>query len=124
MLFKQRISESAEQITIFEWAAFCSGRRPELNLLFHVPNGGERSASEAGRFKAEGVKSGVPDLVLPVARSGYHGLYIELKASDGVVSDKQEEWIDMLKQQSYYAAVCYGADEAITTIENYLKGVF
>lgn len=32
-------------------------------VYFHVPNGGSRSAAEGGRFKAIGVKAGVPDLV-------------------------------------------------------------
>ncbi len=68
------------------------------------------------------MKSGVPDLVLPVARSCYHGLYIELKAMDGTVSDKQGEWIDNLRIQGYCAIVCYGADETISAIEKYLKG--
>lgn len=72
-------TESVEQQCLFRWAAFQSGKYPELKLLYHVPNGGSRKKSEAGRFKAEGVKAGVPDLCLPVARGGYHGLYIELK---------------------------------------------
>lgn len=32
-------------------------------VYFHVPNGGSRSAVEGARFKAIGVKAGVPDLV-------------------------------------------------------------
>lgn len=72
-------TESVEQQCLFRWAAFQSGRFPELALLYHVPNGGSRKKAEAGRFRAEGVKAGVPDLCLPVARGGFHGLYIELK---------------------------------------------
>ena len=30
-------------------------------------------------LKRQGVKAGVPDIMLPAARAGYHGLYIELK---------------------------------------------
>ena len=69
-------TESVEQQCLFRWAAFQIGRYPELKLLYHVPNGGSRKKSEAGRFKAEGVKAGVPDLCLPVARGCSHGLYI------------------------------------------------
>ena len=32
-----------------------------------------------GRLRAEGLKSGVPDLCLPSAHGEYHGLYIEMK---------------------------------------------
>ena len=38
---------------------------PCLDWIFHSPNGGKRSASEGGRFKAMGVKAGVPDFMLP-----------------------------------------------------------
>lgn len=73
-------TEAQEQMTLFSWAAMQSGKYPELNLLYHVPNGGSRHKAEAGRLRAEGVKAGVPDLCLPVARGQYHGLYIELIA--------------------------------------------
>ena len=48
-------TESVEQQCLFRWAAFQSGRFPELALLYHVPNGGSRKKAEAGRFRAEGV---------------------------------------------------------------------
>ena len=67
-------TEAEEQIALFEWAALQSGRFPELALLYHVPNGGSRNKIEAARLRAQGVKSGVPDLCLPVARGGNHGL--------------------------------------------------
>lgn len=55
-------TEAQEQMTLFSWAAMQSGKYPELNLLYHVPNGGSRHKAEAGRLRAEGVKAGVPDL--------------------------------------------------------------
>ena len=68
------------------------------------------------------MKPGVPDLCLPVARGGYHGLYIELKrAVGGILSDEQKWWIDELKSQGYAAIVCHGAEEAIRTIKEYLS---
>ena len=67
-------SESQEQQALFEWAELSKRCFPELELLFHVPNGGARSKATAGRLKAEGVKPGVPDLCLPVPRGAYHGL--------------------------------------------------
>lgn len=55
-------TESVEQQLLFRWARFYVSKYPELALLYHIPNGGSRRKSEAGRFKAEGVKAGVPDL--------------------------------------------------------------
>lgn len=110
-------------MTLFSWAAMQSGKYPELNLLYHVPNGGSRHKAEAGRLRAEGVKAGVPDLCLPVARGQYHGLYIELKRQrGGRTSDHQSEWLDALSAQGYKAELCYGWEQAAGTIIEYLTG--
>lgn len=115
-------TESVEQQCLFRWAAFQSGRYPELKLLYHVPNGGSRKKSEAGRFKAEGVKAGVPDLCLPVARGGYHGLYVELKRLKGSkTSEDQKAWIAHLTEQGYCAVVCKGWEAAAKVITKYLN---
>ena len=72
---------------------------------------------------AEGVKAGVPDLCLPVARGQYHGLYIELKRQrGGRTSDHQSEWLDAISAQGYKAALCYGWEQAAGTIIEYLTG--
>ena len=113
--------EGAEQATLFNWAQMMSGRYPELRLLFHIPNGGGRSKAEAGRFKMEGVKAGVPDLFLPVARGKCHGLFIELKRQDGGrVSAEQKAWIDELRGQGYEARVCCGWEHASEALLWYL----
>lgn len=85
-------TESVEQQCLFRWAAFQSGRFPELALLYHVPNGGSRKKAEAGRFRAEGVKAGVPDYGIQrdkaarmAARVGefgsYEALFLSLRPS-------------------------------------------
>jgi hypothetical protein len=114
--------ESAEQIALFQWAALQEGAYPELSLLYHVPNGGKRYAATARRLKAEGVKPGVPDLCLPVARGGFHGLYIELKRVRGnKATDKQTSWLEALTRQGYRAAVCFGWEAAAEAIKQYLR---
>lgn len=116
-------SEEAEQQVLFRWAALNLGTMPELALMYHIPNGGLRSKTEAARFKAAGVKPGVPDIFLPVARGGKHGLYIELKRlKGGVISDNQSGWIARLREQGYEAQVCCGWLAAKQVIESYLKG--
>ena len=115
--------EAIEQEALFRWAAWMEPKLPELRLLFHVPNGGSRDKREAARLKAQGVKPGVPDLFLPVARNGYHGLWIELKAGRGKPSANQCQWIGDLNEQGYRAVVCWGWEAASEVIENYLKEV-
>ena len=113
--------EDAEQRIIFQWAAMETAARPELGLLYAIPNGGTRAIKTAIALKAQGVKSGVPDMCLPVARGGYHGLYIELKRQKGgTVSETQKSWITALNTQGYKAIICHGAEEAIGTIKEYL----
>src|SRR5690606_24999959 len=71
-------------------------------IWYHIPNGGYRNPIEAAKFKRMGVKSGVPDICIPMARKGYHGLYIELKrVSGGKLSTTQTEWRDKLLREGY-----------------------
>lgn len=92
----------------------------ELDYMHHVPNGGKRDRATAVALKRQGVKAGVPDIVLPAARAGYHGLYIELKAGKNTTTENQRRWLEYLRQQGYYTAVCYGWQKAAELIERYL----
>ena len=115
-------TEQQEQIAVFKWAELNSGKHPELALLFHIPNGGKRGAKEAAIFKAAGVKRGVPDLCLPVARKGYHGLYIEMKRKKGgYAQPTQIRWARDLERQGYAVALCHGWEEAAKVLEEYLN---
>lgn len=113
-------SEHDEQAAIFEWAEYQKGKYPELELMFAVPNWRPKK-SQRIYLAAEGVKPGVPDIVLPAARGGFFGLYIELKVGGNKPTFEQEYYIRSLKGRGYYAIVCYGFDDAIQTIEDYLN---
>lgn len=92
-------------------------------LIYHVPNGGHRHKLVAAKLKGQGVKAGVPDLVLPMARGGYFGLYIEFKAKppfDAEVSPSQDAYIQALNAQGYLAIVCRGSIDAVEAIRAYL----
>lgn len=113
-------SEASEQINIISWCELNKNKYPELMWIFHVPNGGTRNIREASNLKKQGVKAGVPDLFLPVAKHGYHGLFIELKYGNNKATPKQREWIIELNKQGYYAIVCNGFEEAKSVIEKYI----
>ena len=109
-------TEHQEQVVIVK---YCTLKKIPI---FHIPNGSYKSMTARIKSKQEGLKSGVPDLMIPIARKDYHGLFIELKRiKDSKVSDSQKEWIDILNSQGYRAVVCYGSSEAIKEIENYLE---
>lgn len=112
--------EDAEQEAFIQWCWFQSEKYKGLDLIYAIPNGGKRDKVEAVKLKRTGVKAGVPDLFLPVARGGYHGLYIEMKRRDGGrLSAYQQQWLMALSAQGYATAVCHGLDEAIKAVENY-----
>lgn len=113
-------SEHDEQKALMEWAARHVGRCPELALLFAVPNGGKRDPVTAVRLRDEGVKPGVPDLCLPVARQGWHGLFIELKYGRNKPTEYQEAWLEQLTEQGYLAVAAWGWQEAADVIREYL----
>ena len=116
-------TEAEEQVTLFQWAEIYSNKWPELKLMFHIPNGGSRNVIEAHSLRLQGVKPGIPDICLPVAKSGYNGLYVELKRKvGGRVSEEQEKMIESLKVQGYFVEVCKGWEEAAKMIEKYLEG--
>lgn len=92
--------------------------------VFHIPNGGHRHKSVAVQMKRLGVKAGVPDLFVPLAKGDYHGLFIEMKRRDftpSKLTDNQREWIYRLKRNGYAAFVCAGADNAIKCIDWYTE---
>lgn len=116
-------TEDAEQKNLITWAEVAASRYPELRLLYHVPNsgGGPQHINYSRKLKAMGLKSGVPDLVLPVARQGFHGLYLELKRrAGGDVSEAQRRWHFELRQEDYRVEVCRGADAARDVLIDYL----
>ena len=115
-------SEHIEQVTLMHMLGIVAAEWPEVRLMFAIPNGGARHPAVAGKLKAEGVKAGVPDLLLPVARGGYHGLFIEMKArKGGRASPEQKEWLAELTLKGYMCEICHGAEEAFATIMMYLE---
>lgn len=115
-------AEHAEQAALFEWASIMQQQYPELWMLAAIPNGGFRHIVTAVKLKREGVKQGYPDVLLDVARGGYHGLRIEMKRQKGgILSPHQKRWRESLTDQGYQVAVCHGAGEAIDAVEKYLN---
>ena len=109
---------------------------PELKWMHHIPNGGSRGNDlrsqqiRGAKLKAEGVRSGVSDIFLPVKRGQCSGLYIEMKkpslkpkrlTSKGGCSDEQIEFGAFAQQQGFGFVVCYTWIEARDVIIAYLN---
>ena len=121
MGYKRQHPEATAQQQVFEWALINRHKWPDLDMMFHIPNGGSRHPIEAANLKRQGVKAGVPDIFLPVPRKIYHGLFIEMKAGKNKTTTAQDGWIDALLAQGYAVAVCRGFDNAIAIIIEYLN---
>lgn len=93
---------------------------PELDLLYAIPNGGNRHPATGAKMKREGVKRGVPDMHLPVARNGHHSLYLETKAPGEKLSSWQREVKARLEEEGSLVLVCYSIDELIAAVLEYL----
>ena len=109
-------TEDCEQIRLATWMTLQGIK------FYAIPNGGKRSATEAVKFKRSGVQAGVPDLCVPIASGGYHGLYIELKrVKGGKLSENQIKWLALLRSNGYYADTARGFEEAREIVTHYLS---
>jgi hypothetical protein len=72
-------------------------------------------------LKKEGAMLGMPDLIICIASGAYHGLFIEMKTSKGVLSDNQKTTHQLLKDAGYQVKVCRSLDEFIQAVHNYLE---
>lgn len=119
------MTEAQEQEALFEMASYNPVTR---DLLFAIPNDGKRTIQQHVKFKKRGLKPGVPDLCLPVARGKYSSLYIEMKRPHTPPKPparptlEQREWIKKLNKAGNYACIAYGWQEAWNIINNYLEG--
>jgi hypothetical protein len=88
----------------------------------HVPNGGQRNAIVGAKLKAQGVKRGVPDVLVfdeicSTKLQGWNGLAIELKnGKAGRVSPEQAAWHDRLRKNGWRVDVCRSLDEVLAVL--------
>ena len=116
-------SEHEAQKGVFEFCRELMKTYPALKMLYAIPNGFRSNPEAAKWMKDEGLKPGVPDLCLPVARGGFHGLYIEMKRKGGKKpTDDQCEWLHSLGREGYAAYCCMGREAAQDTILKYVRG--
>jgi len=132
-LFDHNRSEEELHRACVRWADAQSGALPELDALFHPPNGGARTAKEGARMKKMGVKPGVPDLCLPIVRPVVWkngdvipagGLWIELKSENGRLRDSQRVWRDRLLEHDHCWTLCRSLDAFRAAVTDYIAGDF
>nr|WP_287611977.1 VRR-NUC domain-containing protein [Dysgonomonas sp.] len=87
-------------------------------LLLAVPNGGSRNIIEAKNLKAQGIKSGVSDVLLLISKKGFSCLCLEF---NGKQSDEQIEFEKQAEKVGNKYVVVRSVKEAIDTLKWYLE---
>jgi hypothetical protein len=120
--------EDQEQAWLMQWArlqpipaaADIQPGSKVASYLYAIPNGGKRSLIEAARLVKCGVKAGVHDLHLPIARSGRIGLWIEMKYGAGRMSKEQLDWREKMELAGHMCVTCWSWAAAMDAIKVYL----
>lgn len=99
------MSEHQTQAAFFDWLQ--RQKIEGVDLAYAVPNGGQRHPAVAAKLKKEGVKAGVPDVMLPIARGGFIGLAIEFKHGDGNPTKEQRERINSMQKEGWCVCICW-----------------
>jgi hypothetical protein len=127
-----RVSEHEEQSNLFLEVRFKFMHREDYidDLFFSVPNGmwagGQNKWALINKFKKEGMKTGVADVLYLQPRGDYSCLAIEMKATDqrnnaDAVSPEQSRFLASINAAGGWGEVCYGAEEAIRIFETYMS---
>jgi hypothetical protein len=111
--------ERIEQVHLARWLDRYIGE----DYWHHTPNEGKRSFRTAGSLRAQGMKAGVPDVLifLPPPRGGYVGVAIELKrlpehGTKPRATEEQLERMRALARCGWFCIVCWGADAAVRVL--------
>lgn len=97
-----RITESEDRLQT-DSKRYLDVALPADAIAWHTPNGGHRSKAVAGKMKAFGVLSGVPDwIILWQGRV----LFLELKTKRGSLTPSQRVFRDAVKGQGFQHHVC------------------
>ena len=112
------LPEQLEQVTLFDWIRTQKHLSP---FAFHIANERKTSPMQGALLKRMGVRAGVSDCFIGIARTKYHGMFLELKDGKNKATVTQLEFQNDMRNQNYYCVVCRGFEEAKAAIEHYLN---
>jgi hypothetical protein len=108
---KRQPTEHKLQVALLDYLRI-AGRR-DLHW-FAVPNGGHRHIAEASRLKAEGVRSGTPDLCFML--EGGKVAWLEMKTAKGTLGPAQKAFRDLAQRLGHQWGLARSVDEAIVLL--------
>ena len=126
VMYGPDIANIDEAYTVKDFAKDCNKEFlrfpvPQLKWLHAIHNQGHGDAIRGAKAKAEGVKTGIWDIFLPVSIvDEYCGLYIEMKVGNNKLTVEQSEFGQFAINQGYKTVVCYSWQDARDCIVEYL----
>lgn len=114
-------SEHKLQVSLMDYLAIAG--RKDLHW-FAVPNGGHRHINQAQKLKAEGVRSGTPDLCFMLDEGKV--AWLEMKTMKGRLGPAQEAFRDLAKRLGHKWGLARSLDEAIVLLTEWqvLRSVY
>ncbi len=124
-------SEHDEQTVLIRWwKSFSEFHHVDCGLLFSIPNGAQLGSASnvrarvmrANVLKSEGLRPGIPDIMIAKPNGDYAGLFIEMKrVVGGTISDEQNDCLNLFWLEGYKTVVCCGFSAACAAIKDYFK---
>lgn len=119
-------TENQEQRALVKWLSL----HPLLSEFFcKLNNEGKRTEAQGWNLKLMGMRPGVSDLFVPYPSNKFHGLWLEVKRNMNYPPSarktetwiNQEIWIERMKSVGYHGDFCYGWENGVKIIEEYLR---
>lgn len=127
--FQPKITEHDIQASLFNYCTIFENQFPQLKTMFAIPNGfwaagsGKRKFALMNKYKAEGLKPGIPDICLPLpsADGKWNVLFLECKKPGEKLNDNQKKIHQLFNSKGIRVEIFYSRSEALNIISNHLK---
>ncbi len=111
------LSEYSVQKAVVDWLRL----HPDI-LFFSIPNEVASNPIKGRQLKLTGLHKGASDLFISVPRHHFHGMYLELKSTKGILRDEQRLFFRKAEKHGYFTAACWSIDEALEILQWYCFG--
>ena len=120
-------TEAQEQRALVKWMNYHPIVR---NYYLKITNEGKRTEAQGWNLKQQGLRPGVSDLFIYYPTNTYHGLWLEVKRNKKYSQSErgsaswiaQESFLESVRFVGYSGSVCYGWEDGVRIIEDYLAG--
>ncbi len=118
-------TENQEQRAIVTWLNYHPIVR---DYFFKTNNEGKRTEGQGWNLKLMGMRPGASDLFIYYPTKNHHGLFLEVKRNKKYTKSErntptwiaQEKFIETVKSVGFAGEFCYGFENGIKIIEDYL----